>query len=405
MKKTIIFLIGFLLIGSTGYAGFFGGGGGGGTGLGDVTGPTTPTAGNLTKWGPSGKALVDGPKLGTFTDAKWCSFSTSGGVECTQTAPQVALTNPVTGPASPTTNNIPKWSGTGQGLVDGWAVSRSTGSAIPVLAASPGTPDATKFLRDDGTWVNPPGTGVPYTGATGDVTLGVHGLSAAFTTIGSTLRTTGSGSPEGVVAASKGAEYRDTATGDIYNKSTDTVNTGWVKVQSVSVGNTKVVCTDSSGNPIACTNLTDVVPLVSGGAIGAATATTASAGDESTKVATTYFVDHAYTVVGTATPVAVTTSGYYWNKVGATSAAAFNLPAIAVGQQYCFGNWGTYHGAVTVAINTQSGVSIYYKGIAGTASTGTLVSGGAAGDFICMEAVSATEYMCTGDGKGTWTNN
>lgn len=55
--------------------------------FGDVTGPASPTAGYLTKWGPSGKALVDGPKIGTFTDAKWCSFSTAGGLACTEDAP------------------------------------------------------------------------------------------------------------------------------------------------------------------------------------------------------------------------------------------------------------------------------------------------------------------------------
>lgn len=109
--------------------------------------------------------------------------------------------------------------------------------------------------------------------------------------------------------------------------------------------------------------------------------------------------------VAASSPVSVSGSGYYWNNVGASSACTFNLPAIAAGQQYCFGNYATNTGAVTVAINTQSGVKIYYKGVGGTASTGTLVSGGAAGDFVCIEAADATHYMVTGAGYGTWTNN
>jgi|GEM_PF-5014984 hypothetical protein len=52
-----------------------------------VTGVASPTAGYLTKWGASGNAIVDGPKLGTLTDGKWCSFSTAGGIACTENVP------------------------------------------------------------------------------------------------------------------------------------------------------------------------------------------------------------------------------------------------------------------------------------------------------------------------------
>jgi hypothetical protein len=53
-----------------------------------VTGPASPTAGYLPKWGVSGDALVDGVKLGsTFTDGDWCRFTTAGGFVCDQAAP------------------------------------------------------------------------------------------------------------------------------------------------------------------------------------------------------------------------------------------------------------------------------------------------------------------------------
>lgn len=40
----------------------------------------------------------------------------------------------------------------------------------------------------------------------------------------------GSGSPEGVLAADKSSTYRDYDTGEIYTKTTDTLNTGWSKI-------------------------------------------------------------------------------------------------------------------------------------------------------------------------------
>ncbi len=52
-----------------------------------VTGPASPTAGYLTKWDASGDVLVDGPKLGTLTDTKWCTFTTANGLQCTSNVP------------------------------------------------------------------------------------------------------------------------------------------------------------------------------------------------------------------------------------------------------------------------------------------------------------------------------
>jgi hypothetical protein len=58
----------------------------GAPGSGDVTGPASPNAGSLTKWGV-GKALVDGVLLGTMTDGKWCTYTTLAGFNCTSDAP------------------------------------------------------------------------------------------------------------------------------------------------------------------------------------------------------------------------------------------------------------------------------------------------------------------------------
>ena len=95
------------------------------------------------------------------------------------------------------------------------------------------------------------------------------------------------------------------------------------------------------------------------------------------------------------------TNGTYWNN----TASAFNwqLDVPSAGKQYCFGNYQARSSALTITSTT--GVTIYFKGVAGTTTSGTLVSSGAAGDFICLEGTDATTYMAIGAGYGTWTNN
>ncbi len=94
-------------------------------------------------------------------------------------------------------------------------------------------------------------------------------------------------------------------------------------------------------------------------------------------------------------------SGFYWSDTSATT--YWTLDAPIAGKQYCFGN---YSGQTNIlSITTASSVYIVYKGTNGTVTSGTIVSGGAAGDFVCMEGVDTTHYMVTGAGYGTWTNN
>jgi hypothetical protein len=97
------------------------------------------------------------------------------------------------------------------------------------------------------------------------------------------------------------------------------------------------------------------------------------------------------------------TPGTYWNNTASTF--MWNLiapPANAI--QQCFGNYHARTGVLSIL--PSSGVTIYFKGVAGTAGSGTgLVSGGAAGDFICVEATDATTYEAIGAGVGTWTNH
>lgn len=95
-------------------------------------------------------------------------------------------------------------------------------------------------------------------------------------------------------------------------------------------------------------------------------------------------------------------TGTYWNNTA--SAYTFQLDAPVSGKQYCFGNYQARSGVITIKSTTS--VTIYFKGVAGTTGTGgSLVSGGAAGDFICLEGTDSTTYIAVGSGVGTWTNN
>jgi hypothetical protein len=147
-------------------------------------------------------------------------------------------------------------------------------------------------------------------------------------------------------------------------------------------------------------NLTDHTAA----ALGNSTATTQSAGDNSTKVATTAYTNTVYNLIqSSGSPYTMSAiTGIYWNNSG--GAYSFNLPTPAAGLQFCFGNYKAQSNAVSIIPGT--GVTIYFKGAAGTAGSATgLVSGGAAGDFICLEGTDSTTYMAIGPGYGTWTNH
>lgn len=134
------------------------------------------------------------------------------------------------------------------------------------------------------------------------------------------------------------------------------------------------------------------------------TAATQSAGDNSTKVADTAYVNTVYNLIQTSgSPYTMSAlTGTYWNNTA--SAYSWDLPTPVSGLQLCVGNYQAQ--ATAQSLIPPSGVTIYFKGAAGTAGSSTgLVSGGAAGDFICLEGTSSTTYMAIGAGYGTWTNH
>ena len=137
----------------------------------------------------------------------------------------------------------------------------------------------------------------------------------------------------------------------------------------------------------------------------ATTATTQSACNNSTSVATTAYVGTVCNTVETSgSPLSATAqSQTIWNNTA--SAYVVNLPTpTASGPQICLGNYRAQASAISLVPG--SGVTIYYKGVAGTAGSSTgIKSAGAVGDFICLEATDSTTYEAIGAGQGTWTNN
>ena len=130
---------------------------------------------------------------------------------------------------------------------------------IPVANLATGTPDGTKFLRDDGTLAVPAGAGdavtsgtlaqfaattsLQFAGVISDETgtgAVVLGTSPIFTTditapkiifTGSVTETYGTGSPESAVTAAVGSTFHRTDGGTattLYIKESGTGNTGWV---------------------------------------------------------------------------------------------------------------------------------------------------------------------------------
>ena len=159
-----------------------------------------------------------------------------------------------------------------------------------------------------------------------------------------------------------------------------------------------------TANDIRCAGGANTVDFACTAIPGAVTATTQSACDNSTKLASTAYLSTTCNIVETSgSPLAATAqSQTLWNNTA--GAYVVDLPATASGLVLCLGNYKLRAGAISFV--PPSGSTIYYKGVAGTTSSSTgIVSGGAAGDFICVEAVDTTTWEVAGSGQGTFTNN
>lgn len=137
-------------------------------------------------------------------------------------------------------------------------------------------------------------------------------------------------------------------------------------------------CTDTTGNHINYTQSTDAFSC--GTSIPAATATT----------------------LATGTSVSLTAPREYYVCTGTCTVTP---PVPAAGYEFCVMNDDNVATVITLAA---LGSSARYEATArtsyGTAGTGTLVSGGAAGDKVCLVGRDSTHYL-TVSFNGTWTAN
>jgi len=93
-------------------------------------------------------------------------------------------------------------------------------------------------------------------------------------------------------------------------------------------------------------------------------------------------------------------SVYLYNN--SSGAIIYNLPTGVSGYQRCYRNATGKTGVITIAVTTNNSIDL--NGANGTTSTGTLVSGGALGDAVCLIS-DATNHWYAYVQKGTWTNN
>ena len=133
---------------------------------------------------------------------------------------------------------------------------------------------------------------------------------------------------------------------------------------------------------------------------GSPTTTTQSANDNSTKIATTAYVDRP---IPLPTPGSSATLAAPREYFACTTTCTITVPVPAAGYEFCVFNDDNVSTVITLAA---LGSSAMYENSArtayGTAGTGTMVSGGAVGDRICILGRDATHYFTT-TVNGTWT--
>lgn len=142
-------------------------------------------------------------------------------------------------------------------------------------------------------------------------------------------------------------------------------------------------------------------PTLTTAVLGSSTATTQSQNDNSTKVATTAYVDRVTLQPTPATSVTMAGPREYFECTGTCTVT---LPAPS-GQEYCVRNANNVATVITLAAIGSS--AMYEKTTFtsyGTAGTGTAVSAGVAGDKICVIGKDSTHYDIWSF-NGTWTMN
>ena len=158
-------------------------------------------------------------------------------------------------------------------------------------------------------------------------------------------------------------------------------------------------CTAAAGGALTCTK-------TNGTAFGALATVTPGTGI-ATGAAAAVNSTTAGSISTTVIPLAVGTGGTISTADGyyvCTTTCSVTLPTPAAGYQFCIRNDSTVTTVITIAaITSVLFEKTSYNGY-GTVTTGTMVSGGALGDKICLIGRDSTHYL-VGAFVGTWTNS
>lgn len=402
-----------------------------GAGAGVTTGPTSSTIGDVSTFSTTTGQLQDSGTLlsslaplasPTFTGVPAAPTAT-GGTNTTQLATtafvQAAIAAAGTG-AGIVTYSGPSlaFTGTQYFPIGGGATSSTTETNVDIdspaavtiqnmtvqMSAAPGVGATIVF-----TWrKNASSTALTCT-ITGAVATSCSDTTHNFSTAALDLLdiqavTTGSvvGTPTVVMAAQVGVAAA--ATG----------------VTSVSNSDGTLTISPTTGAVVASIALGHANTWSAAQALGSSTATTQSAGDNSTKLATTAYADAEGSTgivsKDTSTPVSVSstacTGSYNNQNATAGTAVTYNLPTAAacsngLPKQFCFTNSNNGSAANTgvLTISTSaSGQFITFTDGTQSATGGNVTSGGAASDAACVMEVDTTHWQLYVQ-RGTWTKH
>ena len=284
-------------------------------------------------------------------------------------------------------------------------------STVTNMAANPvtGTPSSTTFLRGDGTWASPVGSGT-VTSVAQSFTGGLISVAGSPITSSGTLALTVAGTSGGIPYFSSGTTWASSAVltasalmvggGAGVAPSTITTGTGVVTALGVNTGSTGafVVNGGALGTPSSgtVTNLTGTASININGTVGA---TTANTGAFTTLSASS-------TVSGTgfstylASPPAIggTTAGTgAFTTLGATgvftaSAGTSALPSIVTSSGSTSGLYSSTANVLGIAISAASVGTFTATGLNGMAVGATTTSTGAFTTLSASSTVSGTGF-------------
>jgi len=364
-----------------------GGGGGGGVTVGAAITGTCPNGDVLfSSSGAIGCEVVSG--TGTVTSVGW-----TGGI--------VSIANSTTAPAftiAGTSGGIPYFSSTStwasSGLLSANALMIGGGAGTAPSTTTTGTGVLTALGVNVGSAgafvVNGGALGTPSSGnganLTGLVYTALPALSANQV-LGTLTATTPSGLS--VPSCSAAADAIQWTTG-----------TGWGC-------NTSITAAAVPATGVSARALASSVTVNNANWSGTALSNTNLANPSTTVNGSTCTLGSTCTPPAPAAPLTIGTGGSLTGAYGyyvCTTTCSITLPTPAAGVQFCVRN----DSAVTTVITIAAITSVQFEKTTfngyGTVTTGTMVSGGALGDKICLIGRDSTHYL-VGTFVGTWTNS